>query len=195
MAATKSQSVDFLLSLTEVGLSDFGESYVGEFKQKFSEYFEKFSRLGPKSAESGANPKWHFIGQLQSNKVRELKGQEIALFQSVDREGLITALTKYFPQNEILIQLDTTGDPKRGGADQNEVPRLLELADTAGLKPVGIMLIARIGIKERLEDFRLAKRLQEKLGLEILSAGMSDDFEVAVGEGSNMLRLGRILQA
>lgn len=192
VAAVKGQDAPVLESLLEAGVADFGESYVQEFLSRPDAFFED----GGFENASSQKPRWHFIGQLQSGKVKNLKQKgagAISLFQSVDRESLLKELAKHFPGSEVLIQMDTTGEPERGGAFVGDVPRLVELAAELGLAPRGIMVIARQKKADALADFRLGKKLQEELGLEIFSAGMSGDFEMALAEGSNMVRLGSAL--
>lgn len=181
VVATKSRDIDTLIPLAELGMTDFGESYVEELLKKQTD------------SQAPANINWHFIGTLQSNKVRLLEGQKISLFQSVDRPSLIQKLGKHFPGNDVLIQLDTTGQPNRSGASPEEISDLCELSTQNSLNPKGIMLIARKDKKECIEDFKLAHKIQQTLGLPILSAGMSNDFELAVGEGATMVRLGTAL--
>ncbi len=207
VAATKGQSKKTLEGLQKAGISNFGESYVDEFCQKYEGFMvgdASDNSIGNHNLESSSKSKnvneanaWHFIGQLQSNKVRHLAGMKISLFQNVDRPSLITELAKHFKGNDILIQLDTTGIPKRGGAEAKEIPALIDLAIKNSLNPVGIMVLAHQidgqNKDEAIQDFKLAKKIQTDLGLKILSAGMSDDFELAVGEGANMIRLGRVL--
>lgn len=161
-------------------MTEFAESYTREFLEKIQEL-------------NISNVKWHFVGQLQSNKVRQLVGHPISLFQSVDRQSLISELGRHFPNNDILIQVDTTGDLARGGAHFSQVENLVNTAKENSLNPIGIMLIARVGATESIEDFKLARKIQQDFGLSVLSAGMSDDFELAVGEGATMIRLGRVL--
>lgn len=182
IAATKSQTTETLLALNEAGVSHFAESYTQEFIEKqFSPELQNLSI------------QWHFVGQLQSNKVRQLNQCEVFLFQSVDRENLICEIGKHFPGSDVLIQIDTTGNPNRGGAQPDDVERLTQLAIENFLNPKGIMLIARVGVQESIEDFKLARQIQEKMKFSVLSAGMSEDFELAVAEGATMVRLGRAL--
>lgn len=182
IAATKSQTTETLLALNEAGVSHFAESYTQEFIEKQS------------SPElQNLSIQWHFVGQLQSNKVRQLNQCEVFLFQSVDRKNLICEIGKHFPGSDVLIQIDTTGNPNRGGAQPDDVERLTQLAIENFLNPKGIMLIARVGVQESIEDFKLARQIQEKMKFSVLSAGMSEDFELAVAEGATMVRLGRAL--
>ena len=182
VGAVKGQGISVLEESLRSGLRDFGGSYVNELLQQNAELKEAAGQVN-----------WHFIGQLQSNKVKSLKTTGIKLFQSLDRESLLRSLAKHIPGAEILLQLDTTGNPDRGGASLEEIPALLDLSRELGLRPEGIMVINRQDPDSAIQDTKTAYGLKERLGLRLLSAGMSNDYEVAVGQGANMIRLGSAL--
>lgn len=133
----------------------------------------------------------HFVGRLQSNKVRQLAGL-VDVWESIDRESLVAELAKRAPGAELLVQVDTAGEPGKGGCAPEDVADLVASARTAGLRPVGLMTVGPThGTPEDARaGFRLVRSLVDALGLDVCSMGMSADADVAVQEGSTRLRVG-----
>jgi pyridoxal phosphate enzyme (YggS family) len=145
---------------------------------------------------------WHLIGSLQRNKVRQIVGR-FALIHSVDREELADEISRRAgstPQ-DVLVQVNCSAEPQKGGVEPAELPRLLErLRALAGIRLRGLMTMAAADADEagQRRTFALLRSLQEQgraAGhyLPELSMGMSGDFPAAVEEGATMLRLGTIL--
>ncbi len=136
-------------------------------------------------------PDVHFIGRLQSNKIRQLAGL-VDVWESVDRRSLVAELGKRAPGARILVQVDTTGEAGKGGCPPDEVPELVESARAAGLRPIGLMTVGPTGgtPEDARPGFRLVRSLVDELGLEVCSMGMSGDADVAVEEGTTQLRIG-----
>lgn len=136
----------------------------------------------------------HFIGRLQTNKVRQLAGL-VARWSSVDREALIAELAKRAPGGRLLIQVDTTSDPAKGGCPVDAVGRLVDVARQSGLVVDGLMTVGPTGLPPEAAraGFATVRRLVDALGLEVCSMGMSADLDIAVEEGSTEVRVGASL--
>jgi pyridoxal phosphate enzyme (YggS family) len=144
-----------------------------------------------KVGELGAGPPaWHFLGRLQSNKVRQL-APHVALWQSVDRPGLVTEIAKRAPGAAVLVQLNLSGEPQKGGCEVGETPRLVGLARDEGLDVRGLMGVGPAGPPEAARPgFERLVALADALELPVRSIGMSADLEVAVAAGATMVRVG-----
>jgi pyridoxal phosphate enzyme (YggS family) len=171
--------------LHTLGVRDFGENRDQEASAKAAEVAD-------------LELSWHFIGQLQSNKVKSVL-EYASVIHSVDRESLLTALTKQTAERQtpidVFVQVNLTDDPGRGGINE---PELLAFANQVALAPglrlLGVMAVASLdGEEER--DFARVARLSELLVREhveakFISAGMSNDFELAIDYGATHLRIG-----
>ncbi|MCY3951420.1 MAG: alanine racemase [bacterium] len=178
VAVTKGR--DQLTSATVVaaGLCDLGENYAQELLEK---------------APGLAGARWHFIGNLQSNKVRRL-APHVQLWQSVDRPRLLHEIARHSPGARILVQIAARAVPGRGGCDPATARRLVAEAGDLGLHPAGLMSMALPGPPEAVRrQFRQVRSLADELELPVRSMGTSGDFTLAVTEGANLLRLGRVL--
>jgi pyridoxal phosphate enzyme (YggS family) len=139
-------------------------------------------------AAEGHDVEWHFIGQLQRNKVRALAGR-VGCWQSVDREELVTELAKRAPVARILVQVNIGDEPQKGGCAVDDTTRVVDLARDAGLDVRGLMTVPPAADDPRPFFARL-RELGERLGLRELSMGMSGDYEAAIGEGATIVRVG-----
>jgi uncharacterized pyridoxal phosphate-containing UPF0001 family protein len=176
---TKGFGADAVRACLAAGLAAVGESYAQE--------------LLAKSAALEPQPAWHFAGRLQRNKVRAL-APLVALWQSIDRATLLDELARRAPGAHLLLQVDPAGDPARGGCRPDEVPALVRRARDAGLVVDGVMAVAPLGPAEVARPvFRRVASVADDLGLVERSMGMSADIEVAVEEGSTMVRVGTAL--
>ncbi len=144
-----------------------------------------------KVAEAPIDLPVHFIGAIQSNKVRQL-APYISLWQGVDRLSVISELGKRAPGAEILLQVNTTNEDSKSGVAPAEVESLLAAGQDAGLVVRGLMTIGptsgNAGDAERA--FLSLRSLADSLHLPECSMGMSDDYLVAVACGSTMIRIG-----
>jgi PLP dependent protein len=178
VAVTKGFEPEVVAAAVAAGIEDVGESYAQE--------------LVAKAAVVEAR-RWHFVGRLQANKVRAMAGT-VDLWQSVDRPRLVDELARRAPGAKVLVQVDVTGEPAKGGCPPAEVPALVERAAGAGLEPRGLMAIGPLGPPEDARPgFRALVGLADRLGLAERSIGMSGDLEVAVQEGATMVRVGTAL--
>lgn len=177
VAVTKSFGIDALRAASTAKCDAVGENYAQELLEK--------------TAEGRPLIDVHFIGALQSNKVRLLAGH-IALWQSVDRESVVDELGRRSPGASILIQVDTTGEPSKGGVTPAQLDALRARAESRGLIVKGLMTIGPTdGMQEECEkSFGMLRHLVNEQGLSVCSMGMSADYPIAVACGSTMVRVG-----
>jgi pyridoxal phosphate enzyme (YggS family) len=186
LPVTKSFPVEACWAAHRAGCSAVGENYAQEVVAKFG------------GVTASLPFEVHFIGQLQTNKVRALTAI-VSLFGSVDRAAQVRELAKRVPGARILIQVkeaaSTQPSDGKGGCPLAEVPMLLESATAAGLRVEGLMAVGpTVGGPEAARPlFRSVRALATRLGLPTCSMGMSDDLEVAVQEGSTQVRVGTAL--
>jgi pyridoxal phosphate enzyme (YggS family) len=180
VAVTKGFGADAVDAALRAGITDIGESYAQELLAK-----------APAVAREGA--RWHFIGRLQTNKVRAI-GELVDLWQSIDRATLGDEVAKRVPGAKVLLQVNVTNETQKGGCGPAEVPQLVRRLQQSGLDVQGLMTVGRAGTAAEVRPgFQLLRRLADDLGLPECSMGMSDDLEVAVEEGSTIVRVGRAL--
>jgi pyridoxal phosphate enzyme (YggS family) len=178
VAVTKGQPVVCVAAAAAAGLADVGENYAQELLAK---------------AEAVNDVRWHFIGQLQRNKVRSL-APVVHLWQSVDRLRLGEEISHRAPGASVLVEVNLTDDPNRGGARPGFVAGLVDGLRDLGLIVDGLMAVGRQGSADEVRaGFRVVRELADGLGLPTRSMGMSDDLELAVQEGSTMVRVGSAL--
>jgi pyridoxal phosphate enzyme (YggS family) len=158
--------------------------------------------IGKQAEAADVAVEWHLIGTLQRNKVRQVAGR-FALIHSVDRAELADEISRRagaVPQ-EVLVQVNCSGEPQKGGVEPDGLLPLLEHARTLdGIRLRGLMTMAAVDADAAgqrrtfalLRSLRDAGRAQGHF-LPELSMGMSGDFGAAVEEGATMLRLGTIL--
>lgn len=166
------------------GAADVGENKVQEARDK-------------KPAVTGA-ARWHLIGHLQSNKARDA----VRLFdviQTVDSvalaERLATLAEAMDKRQEVLLQVNVGGEQQKSGAAPSSVAGLARrVRQLDALNLVGLMTIPPLGEAGQMRPyFRTLKVMRDDLGLEHLSMGMTDDFEVAIEEGATVIRVGRAI--
>lgn len=180
LPVTKTFPIEACFAALEAGCPDVGENYAQEI----------VSKLGAVNRPFGV----HFIGQLQTNKVRQL-APIISVYESVDRPSLVAELVKRVPGASVLIQVAALSEPGKGGCPLAEVPALVATAQEAGLDVRGLMTVGPTtgGPEAARLGFRVVRQLMDRLGLRVCSMGMTDDLEVAVQEGSTQVRVGSAL--
>jgi len=180
LAVTKGHPIAAVEAAVAVGLTAVGENYAQELVEKF--------------AGRSFGVAVHFIGQLQTNKVRHLVDL-VDVYETVDRTSLILELSKRVPGARVLVQVNTAGEETKGGCPPADVESLVKQAGYAGLAVEGLMTVGPTegGAEAARPGFRVVRALCDRLGLATCSMGMSDDFIVAVQEGSTRVRLGSIL--
>lgn len=138
----------------------------------------------------------HFIGQLQSNKIKQLSGI-VDVWQSVDRLSLLTEIAKRSsrPDTAVMLQVNLTGEDGKGGCTPELVGELTRAARDLGLEVVGLMTVGPTSEDpmETRDAFRKLRSLVNDHGLRHCSMGMTGDLEIAVEEGSTMVRVGSAL--
>lgn len=187
VVVTKTHGADMVENLYNLGIRDFGENRDQEAKPK-AEAFQPLE----------LDYRWHFIGQLQSNKVKSMLSYSSAL-HSLDRLSLLTELSKRVERElEVFIQLNLTDDPNRGGINPEDLVEFGEnVVANPLLKLMGVMAVAGLDEDPRSEFEKVAKlsqRLQEVApGATYISTGMSGDFEAAIEFGATHLRIGSLI--
>lgn len=188
IVVTKNHPVGLVSELYELGHRQFGEN--------------RDQEAGPKAqalAETGrADASWHFVGQLQSNKVRTVLNYASCI-HSIDRASLVKELAKQLGNRELqitgFIELNLTDDPGRGGVAPGNLLELAEMVLTVpGIKLLGLMAVAGLDVDPRV-DFEKALQARETLktlapDADRLSMGMSEDFEIAIEMGATHIRVG-----
>ena len=157
---------------------DLGESYAQETVVKAAD--------GPPGA------RWHFVGRLQRNKVRQV-APYVSLWHSVDRAALGAEIAKRAPGAAVLAQVNTSGEDTKGGCPPEEAGALVDELRRSGLEVRGLMTIAQRGPEGAAACFGLLRDLADDLGLPERSMGMSEDLEEAVAAGATMVRIGTAL--
>jgi len=189
IAVSKRQPVQAIEAAHVLGQVDFGENYAQEFRDKLAH-------------RPDDDPlRWHFIGQLQRNKIKYVAGK--ALIHTVDRPALLEELHRRVDREglvqEFLVEVNS-GEAQKGGVGETELGALLDrVPEYSSLRCVGLMTMAPALAAEdtrpyfrRLRNLRDAESRRIRRGVELreLSMGMSADFEVAVEEGATFVRVG-----
>jgi pyridoxal phosphate enzyme (YggS family) len=188
VAVTKGFGPDAVRAALSAGVTDIGENYADELVGKA----EALSASGG-DAGSPAAPRWHFLGAVQRNKVARL-APLVGCWQSVSRLEEGRAIARRRPGASILVQVDVVGGHGRNGCRPEEVAGLVTALADEQLDVGGLMTIGPQGSAEASRAaFALVRDLATGLGLAECSMGMTDDMDVALAEGSTMVRLGRAL--
>lgn len=181
IAVTKFQPAAVVRELYELGVRDFGESRHQEARGKAAEL-------------SQLDLSWHFVGQLQTKKARQVRAYVNAI-HSIDRVGLVEALSEGSDMLDCFVQLNLTDDPGRGGVAITDLEPLVEKVVAApGLRLRGVMAVAPLGADARrsFATVRAASLRVAAIDPEAvwISAGMSADYREAILEGATHLRIG-----
>jgi PLP dependent protein len=182
VAVTKGFAPELLQDAYEAGIRRIGENYAQELVTK-SAVIEGLEDL-----------KVHFIGQLQTNKVRMLAGR-VDRFDTVDRPSLAVEIARRVPGASVLIQVDTSGSVDKGGCDPKDVAALCDQARALGLQVEGLMTVGPTvgGAEAARPGFATVRALADSLRLDVCSMGMSHDMDVAISEGATEIRIGTAL--
>jgi len=187
VAVSKKKSWQEILEAYENGISDFGENYL-------QESLEKITRL------KDLKISWHFIGNIQSNKCEEI-AKNFDWVHTIDRLKIARLIDKYCPKDKFikcLIQINIDNEESKSGIEVEEVENFLnELSDLKKIKICGLMIIPNpnVALSDLQQTFKKIKMLSDRLfenyeNLTEISMGMSKDFELAIKEGSTIVRLG-----
>jgi PLP dependent protein len=192
VAVSKTKPVTDIQELYQLGQRDFGENYVQE--------------LVDKEAQLPKDIKWHFIGHLQSNKVKYI-APFVHLIHGVDSFSLLKEINKQAAKHNrvinCLLQVHIAQEETKFGFDQVELQQLQGLEDLKNICIVGFMGMASFSDDTTIvrHEFKTLKHLygttplqtNSNCKLSVLSMGMSGDYKVALEEGSNMVRIGSLL--
>ena len=188
VVVTKNHSAEVVAELYDLGHRQFGEN--------------RDQEAGPKAEALAAggrlDAEWHFVGQLQSNKVRTVLSYATCI-HSIDRSSLVKELAKQLGNRELeiegFIELNLTEDPARGGVQPGNLPQLAHsVLEIGRIKLLGVMAVAGLGVDPRIDFEKTLQASQElkKIAPEAnqLSMGMSEDFELAIEMGATHIRVG-----
>ena len=187
VAVSKTKSIDCIKKAYETGHRDFGENKIQEMTSKFNDL--------PKDIN------WHMIGHIQTNKVKYL-APYVSLIHSLDSLKLAKEINKQAIKNnkiiECLIQYRISNEETKFGLNENEVMDIIKLQDNfSGLRITGLMGMASFVDDQNVIDkeFKKLKTLFDKIKLsnknfKIISMGMTLDYNLAIKNGSNMIRIG-----
>jgi pyridoxal phosphate enzyme (YggS family) len=190
LAVSKQMPAEDIAAAVAAGQRDFGENYAQELRDK-------------RPALAGIGPRWHFIGPLQSNKVKYVAGAA-ALIHSLDTVELLNEVNQRVPEGQVqecLVQVNVAGETQKRGAPPEALPSLLDaFATLPRLRCTGLMVIPPLSddpeaarphfaALRKLRD-REAGRIRPRVELVHLSMGMSHDLEAAIGEGATIVRVG-----
>lgn len=192
VAVSKTKPVSDILALYDLGHRDFGENYVQE--------------LVAKHKQLPSDIRWHFIGHLQRNKVKEIV-PFVHLIQGTDSLKLLTEINKQAIHGErtvgVLLQVHIAREDTKFGLDEKELEEIISQKDRfSNINIRGLMGMASLTEDEQIirEEFRRLKTLQKRFipydadnPLPVLSMGMSSDYAIALEEGSTMIRIGSLL--
>ena len=191
IAVSKTKPAELVREAFDAGQVEFGESYVQEFLEKYDDPLLE-----------GIPIDWHFIGHLQSNKIRSIIGK-VSLIHGIDKLSTAEELSKRAVQNNLqvdyLLEVNTSGEASKYGMSPDDVLSEAEsLFHLPNITLRGLMTIASPNKIMAREEFRQLRLLLESLQniapdpsqLTELSMGMSGDFEEAIHEGATMIRVG-----
>tara|TARA_Y100000766_G_scaffold263221_1_gene255059 strand:- start:21 stop:659 length:639 start_codon:yes stop_codon:yes gene_type:complete len=188
IAVSKGQSTQKIMSLYHAGHRDFGENFLQELIEKRCELPDDI--------------RWHFLGNIQSNKLSKIV-ESSYIIHSISRHKIYELLINKRANisTKILLQLKLGSEETKSGFSENEIINIVKNhSKRSNLRIKGIMVISENYIENttRKQQFSQAKKLFEKIKkinneIEILSMGMSDDYQVAVSCNSNMVRLGTVI--
>jgi len=196
VAVSKTVGIPEVQQATAAGMHDFGENRTNLF-------LERYNAL--------PNERWHFIGRIQTNKLRDVVGKA-CLIHSVASRHALEVIGRLAEEQEIcqsvLIEVNVSGETSKDGVEAEALPELLESASSIqGIEVKGLMTIAPVLLSEKdptaRQTFAALRVLRdnlvpvfagaENISLSELSMGMSDDFEDAIQEGATIIRIGRRL--
>jgi PLP dependent protein len=194
VAVSKTKPVEDIRELYDLGQRDFGENYVQELVEKYEQL--------PKDI------RWHFIGHLQTNKVKYVSSF-VHLIHGIDSLKLLKEVNRQAEKLsriiEVLLQVHIAQEETKFGLDENEVQEILglPLSQFPAVQVRGLMGMASFTENQEIikQEFHALKKLFDQhtqlltshFKLKTLSMGMSNDYKIALDEGSNMVRIGSLL--
>jgi pyridoxal phosphate enzyme (YggS family) len=199
LAVSKTVAPEDIVAALAAGQADFGENYGQELRDKHIAVAERLQNAGGLPA-----PRWHFIGPLQSNKVKYVAGKAV-LVHSVGSLDLLSAIEAKAAAlgtvQDCLVQVNVAGEAQKSGIPPASLPEVLDsFASRHNVRCRGLMVIPPydpdpeasrphfIALRRLRDDER--KRARPNVGLDELSMGMSHDLETAIAEGATIVRVG-----
>ena len=181
VAVSKTKPVEAIEEALGAGQLAFGENYAQEVREKASAL----------EALRASGVSVQFIGQLQTNKVRMITGL-VDCVASVDRASLVDEIAKRMPSTRIHLQVNATGETSKGGCLPDALPELITRARDQGLYVEGLMAVGPTSAREdeTRAAFRCVDELASEHDLPIRNYGMSGDLNIAIEQGSTMVRVG-----
>lgn len=181
VAVTKGFTSWAIEAACAAGCKSIGENYAQELLAKR----DVIEKLGPEV---------HFIGQLQSNKVRQLVDL-VDVWASLDRSSIVDEVSKRAGEARVLIQVNTTGESGKGGCPLEDLPGLIDRVQSRGLQLEGLMTVGPTDMPPEgaRAGFKLVRKMVDEHGLSVCSMGMTADADVAIEEGSTEIRVGTAL--
>ncbi len=197
VAVTKGRSISEIQTILDAGVKNIGENRVQEAQQKYT-------------TDAVADPKicrWHLIGHLQRNKVKAAL-EMFSMIHSVDSLRLLAEIARRSEERtqpvDVLIQVNTTGEASKYGLDADDVRTFIADAEAyPTVNIVGLMTMGQLtpSPEANRPAFALLRSISEKIGdeqfpgvtMRYLSMGMTNDFEIAIEEGANLVRIGRAI--
>ena len=182
IAVTKGFGFDAVAAVVAAGCHSIGESYAQELREKLA------------AADGVAIPEVHFIGRLQTNKVKSI-AHLVAVWHSVDRVAVADVVAARAAGARVFVQVNTTAEADKGGCSPADTETLVAHCRTLGLVVLGLMTVGPTSGDSgpTRSAFSLLRHQADELGLESCSMGMSNDFEIAIEQGSTHVRIGSAL--
>ena len=202
VAVTKGRSVPEMQAILDAGVTNIGENRIQEAQQKYAAVNATVNAVPAREV-----CRWHLIGHLQRNKVK-VALQMFSLIHSVDSLRLLAEIARRSEAQaqriDVLIQVNTTQETSKYGLDAADLLAFMEAAQTyPTANIVGLMTMGQLSPSPEANRsaFALLKSLAEKIEtqqfpgvtMQYLSMGMTNDFEVAIEEGANLVRIGRAI--
>ena len=181
VAVSKTQPPEAIRAAYAAGQRHFGENYAQEWREKADALADLPDLV------------WHFIGGLQTNKVKYLAGRVHAI-HTVDREELARELSRRSGQKgavaRVLLEVNTGGEATKGGCAPADAPALAAAVRALPSVELRGLMCMPPPEEDPRPHFRLLRELRDRLGLAELSMGMSADWEIAIEEGATLVRIG-----
>jgi pyridoxal phosphate enzyme (YggS family) len=188
IAVSKTFPVEDILTVFNAGQIDFGENKPQEMKEKYDALHDK-------------NIRWHMIGHLQTNKVKYI-ADYVYLIHSVDSEKLAEEIQKQAEKRnrvlDVLVQVNTSDEMQKSGVDPDKAEKLCRyISGLNNIRLCGLMTIGKFTDDKNIirGNFRELKKIYDELkpsfpDFKYLSMGMTSDYDIAIEEGANLLRIG-----
>jgi PLP dependent protein len=178
VAVSKTFAADRIDEAIAAGVTHIGENRVQEARDK--------------KPQVRGTARWHLIGHLQTNKAKDAV-RIFDVIETVDSLELAQKIARASDAaRDVLLQVNVGDEPQKSGVATGNVNNVVQqIREVDGIKLIGLMAIPPIG--DPRKHFRRLRELRDQVGLEQLSMGMSEDFEIAIEEGSTMVRIGRAI--